>query len=201
MIFRRLFLILSVLICFLSSCFDDLDNKEYFNFYNSFEEASYIEIVKGDFIYQLQYRPPEFLALNSLKSNKTISDSELSDEIDKYNQGLNFCLRIKSIRDEDALEANTASRAEYYQRIGQLTSEFQNSIIGVNKTDTIRCQFHLYEPSYKIHPFVQVLFSLNGSKEELPSEIVHLDNIFNKNELIRFNNFINYQESLPDLDI
>ncbi|PCJ66673.1 MAG: hypothetical protein COA58_04230 [Bacteroidetes bacterium] len=194
------FIILTALL-FLFGCSRGWDYKDYFNFYNQFEEPSYVEIESNGFIYQLQYRPKEFLAINELKTDPAINNKLIESELTKYDEGLNYCLRISSTENVDVLTQNLPNDGEYYTRIGKLNVDFPYLISGINDADTIRCQFHHFERAYKIQPFIQVLFSLNATDENRPNTIQFEDIIFNDGRLIEFKNLENYYTQLPELNL
>jgi len=183
------------------SCGNALGYKEYFNYFNQFQEGSYIEVQDQGFIYQLQYRPKEYMSVNELKTNPEISSGLIKKEMDGYSEGLNFCLRISSEVHEDVLEKNTTDKSEYYERIGKLNADFPYTVAGISGEDTILCQFHHYERTYRVRPFVQVLFSLNGTKDQMPDKLIFDDIIFNEGKRIEFTNIIKHQNQLPKLNI
>jgi hypothetical protein len=195
-------LLLISLVIGLSSCHKTLDYKEYFNYYNQFSAESFIEFEENGFNYKLQYRPKEFMAINDLKSDPKINAALITKVSSEYDNGYSFCLRISSTKNEDVLEKNTQSKTEYFDRIGRLNADFPYAIVGVNGVDTIRCQFHHYERTYKVQPFVQILFSLNPMKSaEIPEKVVFQDIIFNNGLIIEFKDFKTYYNQLPKLKI
>ncbi|MFT6111453.1 MAG: hypothetical protein ACJAXV_000222 [Bacteroidia bacterium] len=194
-------IILGVCLGSFTSCGNKLDFKSYFDFYNQFQEGSYMEVLDNGYIYQLQYRPKEYLSINELKTNPKINSSLIRKEMNEYAEGLNFCLRIASEKHEDVLEKNTSAKSEYYERIGKLNADFPYNVAGVNETDTMLCQFHHYERTYKVQPFVQVLFSLNGDMQTMPDKVIFDDIIFNGGKRIEFTEIIKYLNQLPKLNI
>ncbi|PCJ64356.1 MAG: hypothetical protein COA58_13460 [Bacteroidetes bacterium] len=185
----------------MASCSSGIGYKEYFNFFNQFDEGSSMVFVDGDITYSLQFRPAEFLALNHIKSDSEINADKISKTISDYEQGLNFCLRISSVKNEDILDLNTKDKGEYYGRIAMLNVDFPRLIAGISKKDTMRCQIHHYERTYKVQPFVQVLFNIKSNKENLPENVVFYDDIFNEGKKIEFKNFKEYYSNLPKLNI
>lgn len=196
----KLSAIVSLLFLLLSACEEKLAPVEYFNYFNSYAEGSYVEYSKNGFIYQLQHRSPDFMALNDLKGSSKVNEfSQVSELRKEYEEGQNFCLRIKSDEHENVLRKDLSSEENYFQRIEMLTTHFPLMLTGVGSTDSIPCQFHHFERTYTIRPFVQVLFTLKeGEKIE---KIIFKDDIFNNGEKIELEHINTYIQGLPKLKL
>jgi hypothetical protein len=188
----------ALLFCF--GCKETLSKKEYYQYFSKYEKSSYLEVENNGYVYQLQFRPPEFMALNDLKSGKDFSKNTIQQKIEEYTSGNSFCLRIQETEPSDVLRSRVDQNG-YYQRIAALNSDFPYLIKGVSdQSDSLSCQFHLFERNYKVTPFVQVLFSLPNESGAL-EEVLFKDIIFNNGEEIRFSSFSNYKNSLPQLQL
>ncbi len=185
----------------LSSCAEKLDNSAFFRFFNTFQSGSYIEKKENGFKYQLQYRPTDFLAITHLRGKEELSGAEIETAKKEFADGLTFCLRVAADSNEDVLKKNTFSTEEYYQRIAALNMEFPYLVLGVNDQDTFTCQFHHFERTYNVQPFIQVLFNLSIPENKVPDKILFKDEIFNEGIVIEFSNFKEYQKHLPMLDL
>ena len=199
--FIKISLILFSLVFGLVSCNESMDYKNYFNHFSQFNENSFLEVESNGYVYQLQYRPKEYQSVNELKMDPSICSSKIKEEMNKFGNGLDFCLRISSSIHEDVLEKNLSDQSGYYDRIAKLNMDFPQVIAGIDNKDTLLCQFHHFERAYKVQPFIQVLFSLNGNEEALPNKIVFNDVIFNDGNTIEFNEFKMYYDQLPKLKI
>jgi hypothetical protein len=196
----RTVLPLSLIVVLLCSCGTGLPKNEYFNYFNGFMEGSYIEVKQGEYIYQLQVRPAEYMALNENKTSNTLSSSEIEESISEYEEDLDFCLRISSTKHEDVLEKGNLSPTDYYKRIELLTTSFPLMIAGTTQTDTIYPSLHHFERAYKIRPFIQVLFTLSKGSP-MPEDILFEDFIFQDGVQIKFKDFQDYYKNLPKLKL
>lgn len=194
-------IVISIFLSTLSSCINKLGHKDYFNFFNQFKETSFIEVKKNGFVYQLQARPAEYLAVNELKTSNSISSQAIQSEVDRFDNGMNFCIRISSEINEDVLSKKMKNEGEYFERIAKLNTDFPYVVSGLINQDTVHCQFHHFERAYKLQPFIQVLFNLNTKGNKIPNKIIFEDVIFNNGEIIEFLNFNDYYTSLPKLNI
>lgn len=182
-----------------TSCNRGISPIEYFNYFNGYDEGSYIQTTQNGFVYQLQHRSPEFMALNELKGTDIQDFDEVSSMSKKYSEGQNFCLRIKSEQHEDVMRTELNSEAEYYQRIEMLSTYFPLMVTGISGTDSIPCEFHHFERTYTVQPFIQILFSLKQGQEL--ERIIFNDAIFNNGQTIELENINTYKEGLPTLKL
>ena len=183
-----------------SGCGKTLEYKEYFSFYNQFEQGSFVEFMDSNCLYKLQYRPVEYMALSDLRSKRELITTENIDSIQNElaGSGYNFCIRIFSKDDSPILDEADVS---YYQNISQLTSDFPLLVYGLTATgDTAYCRFSHFERSYNLQPFVQILFNLHSDNATEINSVNFTDEIFNQGSLIEFE--INrYIKNLPKLKI
>ena len=187
-------------VCILhAGCTNGIPPIDYFNYFNSYSEGSYIQQSQNGFVYQLQHRSAEFMALNELKGDGTMDFSEVSSLRKKYAEGENFCLRIKSEQHEDVMRKNLQSEDGYFKRIEMLSTYFPLMVAGISGTDTIPCQFHHFERTYTVQPFIQVLFSLEDGHSV--DKIIFTDAIFNNGETIALEHITTYIEELPILKL
>lgn len=192
-----------ILILLISSsivgCGDRMEPIEYFNYFNNFNEGSFIEHSENGFIYQLQLRSPEFMAINELKGTDAQDFSDVSSISKDFEEGQNFCLRIKSEKHEDVMRKNLTSEEGYYKRIEMLSTYFPLMVTGMSGTDSIPCQFHHFERTYTVRPFVQVLFTLKENQDL--EKIIFTDAIFNSGNSIELDHIKTYIEELPKLKL
>ena len=193
---------LVLIACFiLTGCSEKLSYRDFFRYFNTFQKGSFIENSENGFKYQLQYRPSDFLALSHLRGSNDISGSKIENTKKEFEDGLTFCLRIATDSSEDVLKKNTFESNEYFARIAALNIDFPYLILGVKDQDTFTCQFHHFERTYKIQPFIQVLFNIATPDKKVPDKILFKDDIFNEGRIIEFPNFKDYMNHLPDLDL
>jgi hypothetical protein len=194
-------LILLCLCIALSSCDNGKNHTEYFNYYNSFEEGSFIQVENKGLIYKLQYRNPELLALIAMRGEKSIDKKKFQEIKEDYQEGSSFSIRIFSKSNGLILDRTTVGSDEYYKRIEMLNTEFPNLVVGVNANDTSYCQFHHFERTYNVQPFVQVLFNIPNSNGKDFDQLLFQDLIFNDGEIVVFPDFKNYKNHLPKLKL
>ena len=186
----------------ITGCSTKLSPTDYFNEFNSFQSASYIESNHNGVTYKLQYRPVEFQALNALKGTGNVNADAIQTQIDSFADRQLYCLRIQvDSADEDILRHNLSDEGEYYHRLELLNNKFGVMTWGLSGQDTVHTGFHHFERTYKIRPFVQVLFSLNDKDGNMPDKLVFEDYIFNHGEPIVFQNIRAYNNRLPKLGL
>ncbi|MBO6517285.1 MAG: hypothetical protein JJ975_12110 [Bacteroidia bacterium] len=192
-----------VLFLFCSSCQrQDMTATEYFNHFNSFQSESYIEKSENGVRYKLQYRPKDFQAINALKGSGLIDRETVDNQMDSFADAQLYCLRIEvDSSGEDILKHNLTDQADYFRRLELLNNAFPRMTWGMSGRDTIYTGFHHFERTYKLRPFVQVLFSLNGNESQNPDEIVFEDYIFNNGTEIKFEELNQYHNRLPKLKL
>lgn len=178
----------------LSSCTKTLDKPEYYNYFNAFQEGSYIELVDNDFVYQLQHRPAKFRALVELRKEEHFD--KLDSVAEEYSQSSQYVIRISHKDDPDILGANIQDAA-FFKRIELLSSKFPMMVDFEFSNDTLPPSFHHFERSYKLRPFVQVLFDQRSL--ENPNSIAFHDYIFQNGKTIRFEGINTLISSHPKL--
>ncbi len=181
-------------------CGKNLDYKDYFSFYNRFSQESFVEDTASHFLYKLQYRPADYMALCDIRAKKERVNSKSLEtkRTELTGTGQNFCIRIFS---DDGAPVLDKSDIAYYEKILQLTNEFPHSIYGLTTSgDTAYCRFSHFERSYNLQPFVQVLFNLHSNKSTEIATVRFFDGIFNQGTPIEFD-VSQYIKNLPKLKI
>lgn len=169
----------------LLSCKHGVNLDVYYSSYVSFAKNTYLTKEVGNHIYMLQYRPKEFLALVDLKGTEEyLTQNRLNKAAKNYANDNHFCLRIMTKDSSDVL-LNDTDESGFYNRIGLLNADLNQMIIGIDNNDTAFVSFHHFERTYKLQPYVQILFSLSKT-QSFPNTILYKDEIFENGSFVIF---------------
>lgn len=177
-----------------------MDVKSYFNYFSQFQQSSYIELHSGDLLYQLQYRPLEYLSLVSRRGEELTSEIVRRDVASSGND-LNFCMRIRMAnRSDDVMMYGLDTEQQYFERLKMLNTELPLLLEGRSSNDSVGVVFAHHERSYQMRPFVQVLFTLQSPQGHL-NRVVYRDEIFAKGARIEFDDIDKLIRNSPRLDL
>lgn len=128
----------------------------YYSWNNSKQSTVSKWINSSAFLFNANYRPKEFMALSELNGEQ-LTNSTFNKALKNYECCEHILLKIFS-KDtvSEALSYKMTDKAEYYERIRFLNSEFGSKTILIDGKDTLPCTFYLYERTYKLQPFISV---------------------------------------------
>ncbi|MGE3823811.1 MAG: hypothetical protein AB7G44_06270 [Bacteroidia bacterium] len=121
----------------------------------------------GDYIFELQYQPLEYMALREVKDINNVTSAEM-DSVKNQLSGLDYYkLKIKSVNDaSNPLSTGLGSNDKYYYRLEYFANEVKNDLSLVNGNDTILCALHHFEYNHNIVPYHTILIGFENNAEQ-----------------------------------
>jgi hypothetical protein len=158
---RNIFIFTVLLI---SGC-KQLTPQEFVDYVNNPENGFVQKQKINKYSFEVQYLPPDYLALQFALSGIEPDFDKLKDEADST---LNFKLTICS---EDSVPLDRKSDA-YKEKVNYLNNDFIQSCALVTNKDTLLPIIHHYEMNPNIKPCDNVMFAFENSKKVKPIKII-----------------------------
>ena len=169
---------------FLGSCNEELELNQYIEHIN--QDKDYIKNYEDE-VYRMEckYRPSELIVIdefkNSMESNNKLSKAVFNKELKKYENALYFDVRIGLKSNQNIVNKNISTQAEYAALLSELTYNMMRDIYIVGDgRDTIYATGYNYNNSYGSSPDVRFLFAFPKKRAEQHKilDIIYDDKIF-----------------------
>jgi len=142
------------------SCSSSLDKKEYIRWVESYDHGLHIRKTNGDFSFDLQYQPAQYVALQRMLSSA-----------DTFNDSLqHFVLTITPIDNQDFIDHDVHDIAEKQRRLYYFSYLFQNDIHLEENGHRVPCALYHFERQSdlkKSRTFVLAFESIKESSDEV----------------------------------
>lgn len=120
----------------------------------------------GGLIYELQYKPVDYVALKEL-NKEVVNNQELENVKKNYDELDHFNLKISRVEGgTEVLRHDISSESEYQQRIHYFSFEAQKDFFLIGGGDTISCALYHFERSYDLAPFCNIVLGFPKLKNE-----------------------------------
>lgn len=148
---RSIFLLI-VLVLFTFSCTEELSPVDYDNWVKSAENGLHKEKRVGDYVFDIQYKTPEFMVLNLLKG-KVERKAQLDSLTNKYKDLHYFNLQIGlKNQSEDLLKYRLQSEQEYNDRLYYFAYNFEKDLKLKVGEQELPCALFVFERSFDLKP-------------------------------------------------
>lgn len=125
--------------------------KEYVQFVRSEEGGLKQFVKKGNFTFEIQFKPLDYVALMEQKDKATFAT------ISKRKKELNglqyYNIKIQSNHGENVLKSGISEEKEYYNRLNYLSTFLKQDVRIIQGTDTLKPVLYLFERNYGLAPF------------------------------------------------
>ena len=140
--------LLFILLFFLMSCSQSLEQDDYIAWVEGYENGLHVSRSLGDFIFDLQYKPAEYVRLQE-KQWRGGHDPELSVEENMQYFTLSIGLKDKQL---DFMEYNIETVEQRSQMLYYYSFRFQNAIYLEENGKKLPCVLYHFERSYDLKP-------------------------------------------------
>lgn len=132
---------------------------EYIRWVEDESNGLIVSKVIQDFVFSVQYKPLNYVALKSLK--RTAPDEEqLSKEMVEIEDLQYYTLRIgTNDGTKDLLKAGIESEDDYFMRIEYFSFHIQKDLQLIDGLDTLPCVLHHFERTYGITPHTNIVLA------------------------------------------
>jgi hypothetical protein len=189
---RKIYIIyLLIIYCLLASCDDRLKPVDYKNWIEDPSNGLRIEKTAGAYVFCMQYRPVEYMAVIEKKKN-SISENELDTLIRGFEGMKYYSIRISVINDSLKNHSFTDEAVIEY-----LNFDAQNDFKSVAGTDTTDCLLYHFENTYGLTQYNSVVLGFPESKSK-DKTIVYNDSILGTGTIV-FNISAESLNKIPQL--
>jgi len=107
----------------------------------------------GDLVFELQYRPLDYVVMMDTK-NMNISKDSLEQRKQQMSGLQHFVLRMRVEGfNDDVLKYNLTNPADYESRVKYFSFQMQNDLKLIDGKDTLYCGVYSYERAFGITPY------------------------------------------------
>ena len=185
----------------LLGCREQLTPERYLQTMMDTSRGPIVTLVNGSYTYELQHRFPIHEALISFRGESVSLDS-LNSRQKLFETDWKFKLRIyPSEKDQELLKKGTQSEGDYYNRIRYFSSEIANDLGLVAGEDTLYTVNTLFERSYGLTPYVDVLMAFPKEDGKAPKHLIFKDRILSGSMLTFDVDQITDESNYPKLKI
>lgn len=183
----RLSIFILLMISLVSCGPGSMPPQEYVNWINNEEGNLTKKVEQGDYTYQLDYKPAEYMALKDIWGEAFNKDS-FNNTLADYKGMQYFVLTINTKEQtQEILKVGLSAENEFYGRLYYYSNEVNNDLVMIDNNDTIPCVLHHFERMYKTTPYIKVLCGFEKKYEESTGlEVILRDRIYS-GEDIHFN--------------
>ena len=172
LMFKKTFLGLSRL---LLACTRSLPPEDYMKWCNNPENGLIIRKEYPPFVFSLEYRPQDLVALQNTVGEET-DQVEFSGQLEELRQYQYYNFKISSEANVDFLKAGIQSQQEYFERIGYFSSFAQPDFL--DGTDTLTCAMYHFERNYGISPYQTIILGFQNPNPDVENKtLVYLDKV------------------------
>ena len=150
--------------------------KEFVTFINNPENGFIKQQKSNNYSFNVQYLPPDYIALQFVLSGIENDFDKLKNEADST---LNFKFTICS---EDSIPTDTKSEA-YKEKVHFLSNDFLQSCVLITDKDTLLPVIHHYEMNPNIKPCENVMFAFENTINLKPLKIIITAPLYSKKPL------------------
>jgi len=131
----------------------------------------------GDFQFQLQYKPYEYLAIRELRKTE-IEAADLQAKVNKMEDLQYFTFQLGKQNGSDILKSNIGASGDYSKNIEYLSFGLQRDLKLVEGGDTLACVLHHFERSYGITPTAKIVLAFPATTTPIAKTFIYDDSHF-----------------------
>jgi len=166
---KRYFLVFLLLNLVVSSCKNGscvLNPQEFISWVNSPENGLVVKQTSGDYVFAIQYRPANYLAL--LETDPSRITKQTVDSVTKELGGIQqFMLRVELKSGQNNwMQASNKRFDDFDEQINYLSFKMQHDFKYINGQDTVECGIYHFERDYGIRPFGTFLLGFPVMKDQ-----------------------------------
>lgn len=172
---------------------------EYFRWVENKENGLIKRKEIGNYFFELQYKPTEYVTLQMLQDEK-FDSLTFKKESENNSDMLYFTLRIGSIEGNDSpISSNMQESGEFFKRVEYLSFEIQKDFKLVEGRDTLSCLLNHFERTYELTPYNTFVLAfanpVEGGVPEKDLKFIYNDNVFGSGTV----NFIIKSETINNV--
>lgn len=184
----------------LTQCKQELLPENYVQWIKNKENGLLLEKKLSSSVYQLQYCPPEYMALISANGNQNFK-GEYNKRKKDFQNSLNFTLKLIDLKTNDILKSNLRLKNEEFKRIRYFSEEISSDVYLLTKSDTISCTLSHFERTYNASPGITINLSFEKEiKMDNPIKLIWFDRVFT-NQQIEYNVEPIFAKELPHIKL
>lgn len=141
---------------------------QYVNWVENPQNGIKVEKQIGDFDFEVQYKPYEYIVLKN-KRNTQITKEQMLTEVDSINGLQYYTLKIGLHAGEgDLLKYNLHDVQSYTDRVNYFSFGAQSDIKLVDGNDTLSCALLHFERTYGLTPYINLILAFQKDTSKVP---------------------------------
>lgn len=147
-----------------------LDPTGYAQWVENEENGLKVQRKTGNFEFELQYKPADYMVL--MEQKKKVTARSLEQRKRELGAMQHYTLKIKALdQTRDILRSGITDERQYYERLEYFMSYMQDDISLVEGTDTLPCLLFHFERNYGLAPYSSMVLAFESDtikKQQVP---------------------------------
>lgn len=175
-----------------------LSSSEYMRWVKNPSNKLYQQKEIGDYRYELQYKPPAYMAYMEQSSQKKLDTLQFQHRKKELENTWQFNLMLAHKEYGNIL--NQQLGETYFERLSYLVTNIQTDLMLVADQDTLSCVLYHVERNYNLAPYTNILIGFERKNTHKELTLIYNDRLLGAGPLM-FKYPANQLIKLPTLDI
>jgi hypothetical protein len=169
-----------VFLIILSNCTNrSMVPADYVKWVKSEKNGLYQEKQTDEYVFCLQYKPLDYVALLEQRPNETFDNKQFEADKNKMKGLEHYTFSIRTKEKGNPLKQGISLEKEAFERENYFSYQLQNDLLLVEGKDTLACAFSHFERTYELSPYITFIvgFERKPNSKQNNRQFIYRDRI------------------------